>query len=95
MYPDPNVPLWEIPKNKPQKARGYLWVISDNLQESLENPPAKYHGSTMLGAPTRPCPSLDIALSLGAWGFFSFFIQEKERKLSSEQNLGLPPWKLT
>ncbi len=27
MYPDPNVPLLEITKNKPQQARGYLWVI--------------------------------------------------------------------
>lgn len=27
MYPDPKVPLWEMPKNK-SISRGYFWVIS-------------------------------------------------------------------
>ena len=32
MYPDPNVPLWEIPKISPKNNGYYLWVYP---QESL------------------------------------------------------------
>ena len=51
MYPDPNVPLWEIPILV--LYIGYLWLIIPKNPIREHN---KYHGSTLLGSPPWPMP---------------------------------------
>ncbi len=63
MYPDPNVPLWEIPNYKPYIYSGYLWVVIP------KNPQREHYIETMGTLLGPNCPLMVDFLKM----FFMLF----------------------